>query len=29
MFRDMVRVGQDILLRGSEGADKQSKKITP
>jgi hypothetical protein len=28
IFRDMERVGQDILLRGSEGSDRQ-KKIVP
>jgi hypothetical protein len=28
-FRDMERVGLDIIQRGSEGADRQNKKITP
>lgn len=29
ILRDMVQVGQDIKLRGSEGPDRQDKKITP
>ena len=29
IFRDMVQVGQDIKLRGSEGADREPQKITP
>lgn len=29
IFRDMVLVGQDIKLRGSEGPDRQDKKMTP
>jgi hypothetical protein len=29
IFRDMERLGQDILLRGSEGPDNQDKKYAP
>jgi hypothetical protein len=29
IFRDLVQVGQDLKLRGSEGPDRQDKKITP
>jgi hypothetical protein len=29
MFRDLVQVGQDIKLRGSEGPDRQDKKYPP
>lgn len=29
IFRDMVQLGQDIKLRGSEGPDRQDRKIVP